>query len=57
MELFLSSLPPLFWAAIKVSIPLAIISFILGIIIAVITALARLSKSRILNYIFGFYVK
>lgn len=56
MELFLSSLPPLLWAAIKVSIPLAIISFILGIVIAVITALARLSKSRVLNSIFGFYV-
>lgn len=56
MELFLESLPPLFLAAVKVSIPLAIISFILGLVMAVITALARLSKSKILNGIFGFYV-
>ena len=56
MELFFSSLPPLLLAAIKVSIPLAVISFILGVGIAVITALARLSNNAILRFIFGFYV-
>lgn len=56
MELFFSSLPPLLLAAIKVSIPLAVISFIFGIGIAVITALARLSNNAILRFIFGFYV-
>lgn len=56
MELFFSSLPPLLWAAIKVSIPLAVISFIFGVGIAVITALARLSNNAILRFIFGFYV-
>ena len=56
MELFFSSLPPLLLAAIKVSIPLAVISFIFGVGIAVITALARLSNNSILRFIFGFYV-
>ncbi|MCI6343909.1 MULTISPECIES: amino acid ABC transporter permease [Campylobacter] len=56
MELFFSSLPPLLLAAIKVSIPLAVISFIFGVGIAVITALARLSNNAILRFIFGFYV-
>ena len=56
MELFFSSLPPLLLAAIKVSIPLAVISFIFGVGIAVITALARLSNNAILRFILGFYV-
>ena len=56
MELFFSSLPPLLLAAIKVSIPLAVISFIFGVGIVVITALARLSNNAILKFIFGFYV-
>lgn len=56
MELFFSSLPPLLLAAIKVSIPLAVISFIFGVGIAVITALARLSNNSILRFVFGFYV-
>ena len=56
MELFFSSLPPLLLAAIKVSIPLAVISFMFGVGIAVITALARLSNNAILRFIFGFYV-
>lgn len=56
MELFFSSLPHLLLAAIKVSIPLAVISFIFGVGIAVITALARLSNNAILRFIFGFYV-
>lgn len=56
MELFFSSLPPLLLAAIKVSIPLAVISFIFGVGIAVITALVRLSNNAILRFIFGFYV-
>lgn len=56
MELFLSSLPPLLLAALKVSIPLAVISFVFGVGIAVITALARLSNNAILKLIFGFYV-
>ena len=56
MELFFSSLPPLLLAAIKVSIPLAVISFIFGVGIAVITALARLSNNAILRFISGFYV-
>ena len=56
MELFFSSLPPLLLAAIKVSIPLAVISFIFGVGIAVITALARLSNNAILRFICGFYV-
>ncbi|RCK09750.1 ABC transporter permease subunit [Bacillus licheniformis] len=47
------SIPPL---SIYYSIPLAILSFIFGMIIALITALARMSKSRILRAVFGIYV-
>lgn len=56
MDLFIESMPEIFWAGIKVSIPLAIISFTLGLILALITALARMSKVRILRLCFGFYV-
>lgn len=56
MELFLDSLLPIFAAGIQVTIPLAIISFILGLILAVITALARMSRFKLLRGIFGFYV-
>ncbi len=43
-------------ALIKVTIPLTLISFSCGLIIAVITAIARLSNVKILRFIFGAYV-
>ena len=56
IEILANSLLPFAIAAIKVTIPLAIVSFILGIIVAFFTALARLSSSKILQSIAQFYV-
>ena len=56
----ISSLPELISAGIKYTIPLAIISFFFGLIIALVTALIRLSRQRgafmILKWIASFYV-
>lgn len=55
-DLVRESFWPIFLRGIYYSIPLAILSFIFGMIIALITALARMSKSRILRAVFGIYV-
>ncbi|MBW9155913.1 amino acid ABC transporter permease [Clostridium tagluense] len=47
---------PLLIAGVKFTIPLAIISFILGSILAMATALARISKYKSLVLISSFYV-
>lgn len=44
-ELFSNSLIPMLTGAIQATIPLALISFILGLLVAVLTAIMRLSKS------------
>lgn len=51
-----SSLLPMLKGAIQYSIPLTLISFAIGIVLAVLTALARLSSSKILNIIARVYV-
>jgi L-cystine transport system permease protein len=51
-----SSLLPLLKGALFYTLPLAIISFIIGIILAVLTALARISSVKILRGIARFYV-
>ncbi|MEY8294803.1 amino acid ABC transporter permease [Limosilactobacillus caviae] len=59
-EIIKTSLPQLLAAGFKYMIPLAIISFFFGIIIALVTALTRLSRQRgpfmILKWIASFYV-
>ncbi|WP_267201885.1 amino acid ABC transporter permease [Limosilactobacillus kribbianus] len=59
-ETIQSSLPQLLAAGFKYTIPLAIISFFFGLIIALVTALIRLSLQRgafmILKWIAHFYV-
>lgn len=59
-EIIKTSLPQLLAAGFKYTIPLAIISFFLGLIIALVTALIRLSRQRgafmILKWIASFYV-
>ena len=52
IDIIQSSALPLFWALLKMTIPLTLISFALGMVLALITALARISKNRILNGIF-----
>lgn len=56
IEIFLDSAWPILRAGLLVTIPLAIVSFILGLIIATITALMRTSKHPILERIASFYV-
>lgn len=59
-EIIKTSLPQLLAAGFKYTIPLAIISFFFGLIIALVTALIRLSRQRgafmILKWITSFYV-
>jgi cystine transport system permease protein len=47
---------PLLSAGVKFTIPVAVVSFILGSIVAMLTALTRLSKYKSLKLISGFYV-
>ena len=51
-----SSLLPMVKGAIQYTIPLTIITFVLGLILAILTALARISSSKILNTIARIYV-
>ncbi|MCM3570288.1 ABC transporter permease subunit [Neobacillus mesonae] len=51
-----SSLLPMLKGAITYTIPLSLITFAIGIILAVLTALARLSSIKVLNWIARFYV-
>lgn len=59
-EIVETSLPQLLAAGFKYTIPLALISFFFGLIIALVTALVRLSRQHgafvILKWIFSFYV-
>ena len=52
IELVSSSTLPMIIALLKVTIPLTLLSFSLGLVIAIITAVARLSNIKILKFIF-----
>ncbi|OMD42884.1 amino acid ABC transporter permease [Paenibacillus odorifer] len=56
IQIFLDSLLPLLKAGVAFTIPLALISFLLGLIIAILTALARLSPWVLPMLIARFYV-
>lgn len=56
IEIAKSSLQPLLEGAIFNTIPLTIISFIFGLILAILTALARISNVKIFNNIARVYV-
>lgn len=56
MEIALEAIWPVLKAGLVVTIPLSLLSFAIAMIIAVVTALARLSNISILRYIFGLYV-
>lgn len=55
MELIIESLPSLLTASL-VTIALAVISIIIGLILGIFTALARISNNRLLYRISSFYV-
>lgn len=50
------SLGPLLWATIKVTIPLSLIAFAIALVLAVITASARLSKYKLVKALAWSYV-
>ena len=56
MELFLESFWPMFRAGLTVSVPLMLVSFALGLVLAFIIALMRMSKLPPLNGIAWFIV-
>ncbi|WP_040204062.1 amino acid ABC transporter permease [Neobacillus jeddahensis] len=56
IEIAKTSLQPLLEGAVMNTIPLTIISFIIGIILAVLTALARISQVKIFQVIARVYV-
>lgn len=55
-ELFLSSLGPLALAAVTTTIPLAVSSFAIGLVIALVVALMRISRNGVLRSIARGYV-
>jgi cystine transport system permease protein len=56
MHIFIESLLPMLKATVAFTIPLALISFALGLILALLTALARLSNFKPLVLLAQFYV-
>jgi L-cystine transport system permease protein len=54
--LFLDSFWPLVWGAVSGTIPLALASFAIGLVLALCVALMRLSKNRVVSGIARFYV-
>ncbi|MED3622495.1 amino acid ABC transporter permease [Neobacillus thermocopriae] len=56
LEIAVSSLQPMLEGALLYTIPLTILSFIIGLILAILTALARISQVKILQGIARVYV-
>lgn len=56
IQILMDSFWPLLKAGVIYTIPLALITFALGLILAVLTALIRLSSWKIPKFIAGFYV-
>ncbi|GGH32411.1 amino acid ABC transporter permease [Paenibacillus segetis] len=56
LQIFIDSLLPLLKAGVAFTIPLTLISFVLGLTLAILTAIARLSGWRVLRLIARFYV-
>ncbi|WP_028596389.1 amino acid ABC transporter permease [Paenibacillus assamensis] len=56
LEIFLDSLWPLLKAGLLFAIPLTLISFAIGLVLALLTALARLSSIKPLVWLARFYV-
>jgi cystine transport system permease protein len=56
IQILLDSFWPLLKAGVVLTIPLSLITFALGLILAIITALIRLSSWKIPKFIAGFYV-
>ena len=55
-QLFLDSLGPIALAGLTVTVPLALVSFVLGLVIAIGVALMRISVNPVLSGIARFYI-
>ena len=55
-DLLLHSVGPLFLGAVTGTIPLTLLSFALGLVIALVVALGRLSSIRVVAWIAGAYI-
>lgn len=55
-QLFLESFWPIVWGGVSGTIPLALASFAIGLVLALGVALARLSKHRVLSGVARFYI-
>ena len=55
-QLFLESFWPIVWGGVSGTIPLALASFAIGLVLALAVALARLAKNRVLSGVARFYV-
>ena len=56
VQLFLESFWPIVWGGISGTIPLALASFAIGLVLALAVALMRLSKNRVVSNIARFYI-
>ncbi|PWK13341.1 amino acid ABC transporter permease [Tumebacillus permanentifrigoris] len=56
LDIVVNSFLPLLKAGVEFTVPLALISFALGLVVALLAALARLSGNRVLSGIARFYV-
>ncbi|RAN71155.1 MULTISPECIES: amino acid ABC transporter permease [Arthrobacter] len=56
MDLFWSSLGPMLLGAVKGTIPLALASFAIGLVLALLVAMLRISRNRLANGVGRFYV-
>lgn len=56
VDILLSSIWPILKAGLLVTIPLSLIAFAIALVIAVVTALARISNYRLLRWLFGAYI-
>ena len=55
-EILISSIPKILLPGIVYTIPLTLISFSIGMVIAILVAVTRVMKIRVLSEIFQFYV-
>lgn len=56
LQIFIDSLLPLLKSAVAFTVPLTLTSFAIGLVLAILTALARLSNWTVLKLIARFYV-
>ena len=56
MELFLESFPKIFISGIVMTLPLALVSFIIAMLIAIVCAMVQYAKVPVMKYVVQFYI-